>query len=277
MANYSGNLVRLQAATDPKIAPGEPDADHYQPSGPEQVPEYYAEQISVPGDMGTEYAGLVLDDGVPRAVVADGPGLGWNPANESSTPVGAGTTPAGQAPGWIGGDPHNAMVDTSWAHNSGTRSAVANHDGQDWPVRQYANEVTGIAGTSFDWRDVGGPSQTWAPPSGDAIDKFIAGTNNYSQNNPDGDQFATGRWGGRTTYGFSPSYFVNQALYIDKPAQTYQVPTAPLTATDPLVGGRYTGRSPDPAMGQLAGNPYLFELGSSPVDSGYGVPVDGVM
>lgn len=277
MATYSGNLTRLQAPTSPKVAPGEPDQAHYEPSGPDGVPAFYAEQISVAPDMGVEYAGLVLDDGVPRAVVATEANLGWNPANESSTPVGAGTTPAGQAPAWIGGDPHNAMVDTSHAHNAGATPLPANHDGNDTAVRTYANPVTGVEGSAFLIRDVGGPTQTWAPPSGDAIDKFIAGTNNYQQNNPEGDQFATGRWGGRTTYGFEPTYYVNTPMYQDKPVQTYQYGTAPLTATDPLVGGRYVGRSADPALGQLAANPYLTELGQPiPADT-YGVPVDGVM
>lgn len=277
MARYSGNLLRLSAPQDPKVAPGEPDVAHFQPSGPNEVPDYYQDQIAVPSDMGADYAGLTLEDGVTRALVADAPSLGWNPANEASVPVGSGTTPAGQAPGWIGGDPHNAAVDTSWAHNRGATPLAANHDGGDWPVRTIANPVTGVEGTSFLFRDVGGPANTWAPPTGDAIDKFIAGTNNYSQNNPEGDQFATGRWGGRVYYGFDPTYFVNQPMYVDKPAQTYQYGTAPLTATDPLVGGRYTGRSADPALSQLAANPYLTELGESITPSGYGVAVDGVM
>lgn len=277
MARYSGNLLRLAAPQDPKVAPGEPDASHYQPSGPDQVPGYYQEQISVSPDTGTEYAGMRLEDGVPQAIVAGAPSLGWNPANESSTPVGSGQTPAGQAPGWIGGDPHNAAVDTSWYHNRGVTPLPANHDGNDWPVRTYANPVGGVEGTSFLFREVGGPQHTWAPPTGDAIDKFIAGTNNYAQNNPEGDQFAVGRWGGRVNYGFEPTYFVHQPMYIDKPAQTYQYGTAPLTATDPLVGGRYTGRSAAPAMGQLATNPYLTELGESVTPTGYGVPMDGVI
>lgn len=277
MPRYSGNLLRLAAPQDPKVAPGEPDTAHNQPSGYDEVPGYYREQISVPADTGTEYAGLTLEDGVPRAIVAGQPSLGWNPANESSEPVGSGKTPTGQSPQWISGDPHNAAVDTSWAHSRGATPLPANHDGNDWPVRTYANPVGGVEGTSFLFREVGGPQNTWAQPSGEAIDKFIAGTNNYAQNNPEGDQFATGRWGGRAYYGFEPSYFVNTPMYQDKPAQTYQYGTAPLTATDPLVGGRYTGRSAEPSLGQLAANPYLTELGQSITPAGYGVPVDGVM
>jgi hypothetical protein len=192
-------------------------------------------------------------------------------------PVGSGDTPAGQVPGWIGGDPHNAAVDTSHAHNAGVTPLPANHDGQDYPVRTYANPVTGVEGSEFKFREVGGPQNTWAQPTGDAIDKFISGTNNYAQNNPEGDQFAVGRWGARVNYGFEPAYFVHTPMFQDKPAQTYQYGTAPLTATDPLVGGRYVGRSADAAMGQLATNPYLTELGGTIDTSGYGVPVDGVM
>lgn len=277
MARYSGNLLRLAAPENPKVAPGEPDRSHYAPSGPDEVPGYRAEQISVPADTGIEYAGARLEDGVPQAIVAGQPGLGWNPAEAASEPVGSGHTPVGQAPRWLQGDPHNAAVDTSHAHNKGATPLPANHEGRDWPVRTYANPVAGVEGSQFLFREVGGPQNTWASPTGDAIDKFIAGTNNYPQNNPEGDQFAPGRWGGRVYYGFEPSYFVNQPLYTDNPPQTYQYRTAPLTATDPLVGGRYVGRSAEPAMGQLATNPYLTELGESITPSGYGVAVDGVI
>src|SRR5690606_36508144 len=277
MARYSGNLLRLAAPQDPKVAPGKPDDAHFQPSDPSEVPGYYQEQITVPADTGAEYVGARLEDGVPVAVMAGQPTLGWKPANESSEPVGSGHTPTGQVPRWLAGDPHNAAVDTSHRHNRGTTPLPSNHDGHDWPVRTFAIPVGGVEGTSFLFREVGGPQNTWAQPSGDAIDKFIAGTNNYHANNPEGDQFAVGRWGGRVNYGFEPSYYVNQPMFIDKPAQTYQYGTVPLTATDPLVGGRYVGRSAAPALGQLAANPYLTELGESITPAGYGVSVDGVV
>ena len=277
MARYSGNLLRLAVPANPQVAPGEPDPAHDFPSGPDQVPNFRAQEITVPDNLGPEYAGLTLEDGVPRAVVTGQPSEGWNPASTSSEPVGSGNTPTGVMPAWLQGNPHNAAVDTSFAHSRGITPLPANHDGNDWPARTYANPVGGVEGTSFLFREVGFPQNTWAPPSGSNIDKFIAGTNNYAQNNPEGDQFATGRGGGRVYYGFEPSYYVHTPMYQEHPAQTYQYGTAPLTATDPLVGGRYTGRSPDPALGQLATNPYLTELGESVTPVGYGVAVDGVV
>ena len=63
-------------------------------------------------------------------------------------------------------------------------------------------------------------------------------------------------------------------MFQDKPAQTYDRRTAPVTARDPLVGGGYTST---PAMGQLAANTWLTELGESVTPVGYGVPVDGAI
>ncbi|WP_159056791.1 hypothetical protein, partial [Streptomyces yokosukanensis] len=78
MAAYSGNILRMKAPQDPSINPGGPDDAHAAPSGPEGVPDFRAVEITVPGDLGTEYAGLTMDDGVSRAITAGQPGLGWN-------------------------------------------------------------------------------------------------------------------------------------------------------------------------------------------------------
>jgi hypothetical protein len=282
VARYSGNLLRLNAPTEPKIAPGEPDTAHANPSGPEGVPDYRAAEISVPADMGVEYAGLVLEDGIPRAVTAGQPSLGWNAPSSAMTPPGSGGTPAGTAPRWLSGDPHNAEVDTSFAATA--RGAIAGSPyrgsvtgahaaGDDTLPYRIANPV-GVEGTAFLEREAGFPEQTWADPSGGTgVDKFIGGTNSYSASNPEGDQY-THRGGGRVHFGFDTQYFVHQPMYVDKPAQTYDRRTAPVTARDPLVGGAYTST---PAMGQLAANPWLTELGESVVPAGYGVAVDGVI
>ncbi|HEX5566660.1 MAG TPA: hypothetical protein VFY14_06975 [Streptomyces sp.] len=281
MAAYTGNILRLKAQEKLSNVPGL-DGAHAEPSGLEGVPDYRADQISVPPTMGQEYAGLVLEDGVPRAVVAGQPSLGWNAPYAASTPVGSGGTPAGQAPGWTAGDPHNAAVDTSFAaaargaiHGSIYRGSVSpvHAAGDDTLPARRANPV-GVAGSSFLQRLAEFPREIWAEPTGAGADKFVAGTNSYSSSNPEGDQYATGRGGGQAFYGFESPYFVHQELYIDKPAQTYERRTAPVTARDPLVGGRYYNT---PIMGQLASNPWLTELGEAVMPEGYGVPVDGVM
>lgn len=282
LARYSGNLLRLKAPQSPHVNPGGPDASHNEPAGPEGVPETRAQEISVPADLGTEYAGLTLEDGVPRAIVADRPGLGWNAPEQAMTPVGGGGTPAGYAPQWVQGDPHNAEVDTSFA--GGARGALpgstarggirAVHGVGDDTHPAYRANPVGTEGTSFLERAVGFPEQVWAEPTGAGVDKFIGGTNSYSASNPEGDQY-THRGGARVHYGFEPNYFVHTPMFQDKVPQLYDRRTAPVTATDPLVGGRYDRT---PALGQLAQNTWVSELGSAPtLDSGYGVPVDGVM
>jgi hypothetical protein len=280
MARYSGNLLRLNAPQEPRIAPGEPDSAHAMPSGPEGVPEYRAQEITVAEDLGTEYAGLRLDDGVE--ILTEGqPSLGWNAPNAAMTPPGSGGTPNGFAPGWTAGDPHNAGVDTSFA--GGARGAIAGSTahadlravhgiGDDSLPYKIANPV-GVEGTAFLEREAGFPEQMWAEPSGPGADKFIGGTNSYPTSNPEGDQY-TYRGGGRVHYGFDTGYFLHTPMFQDKPAQTYDRRTAPITATDPLVGGAYTNT---PTMGQLAANTWVSELGESVVPSGYGVAVDGVM
>lgn len=278
---YSGNLMRLKAPQDPKIAPGEPDAAHVAPSGPEGVPNYRAEEITVSPELGTEYAGLTLEDGVPRAVVVGDPHLGWNAPEAAMTPIGGGGTPAGLVPTWTSGDPHNAGVDTSFAggargsipgstHNAGVRSVYG--QGDDSRPGHTANPV-GVAGSSFLERLIDFPKQMWAEPSGGGADKFIAGTNSYAASNPEGDNF-NNRYGARVHYGFESEYFVHQQMFIDRPAQTYDRRTPPVTATDPLVGGQYSNT---PILGQLASNTWVTELGESVTPVGYGVPVDGVM
>src|ERR1041384_3080060 len=112
LARYSGNLLRLNAPQTPHVNPGGPDPDHNEPSGPDGVPEYRAQEITVPPDRGTDYAGLTLEDGVPRALVAGQPHLGWNAPEEAMVPVGSGRTPAGTAPNRTQGDPHNAETAT---------------------------------------------------------------------------------------------------------------------------------------------------------------------
>lgn len=282
MARYSGNLLRMAAPGEPKIAPGGPDASHAQPSGPEGVPEYRAEEITVSPELGAEYAGLTMDDGVPRAIVVGQPSLGWNAPEESSTPVGSGGTPAGTAPAWSQGNPHNAGVDTSWARAARGQVpgspyagslAPVHASGDDTEPYRRANPV-GVAGTRFLARLADFPRQIWAEPTGAGADKFIAGTNSYAASNPDNDQYAPGRGEGRAYYGFESDYFVHQPMFVDRPAQTYDRQTAPVTARDPLVGGQYYNT---PAMGQLAANTWLTELGESAVPSGYGVPVDGAI
>jgi hypothetical protein len=274
MARYSGNLLRLAAPQDPQIAPGEPDASHFQPSGPEGVADYYADKIAVAPDQGIEYAGTRLDDGIPEAIVVGQPGVGWNAPETAIVPVGSGKTPAGSAPSWTRGDPHNAAVDTSHANSKGATALPPNHNGNDTDPYTYTNPMVGVAGTSFLERQAEFPRETWAEPSGAGVDKFIGGTNSYHANNPEGDQFAEGRGGGRVHYGFDTGYFVHQPMFIDKPNQMYERRTTPITATDPLVGGRY---STTPMMGQLASNTWLTELGSSVTPEGYGVPVDGAI
>lgn len=278
---YSGNLLRMSAPQEPKTAPGEPDASHAVPSGPEGVPGYRAEEITVSADLGTEYAGLTLEDGVPRAVVVGDSHLGWNAPESAMVPVGGGGTPAGLAPAWTSADPHNANVDTSFA--GGARGAIPGSvyhggvrpvygSGDDSHPGHTANPV-GVAGSSFLERLIDFPKQMWAEPSGQGADKFIAGTNSYTSSNPEGDNF-TNRYGARVHYGFESPYFVHQQMFIDRPAQTYDRRTPPVTATDPLVGGRYVNT---PILGQLAENTWMSELGESVTPTGYGVPVDGVM
>lgn len=279
---YSGNLLRLNAPQDPKQAPGEPDAAHTNPAGPEGVPNFREQEITVPGDLGVEYAGLDMDDGMPRAIVAGQPSLGWNAPETAMVPPGSGATPAGYAPGWAQGDPHNAEVDTSFrtaARGSlpgstfrGDVNAVHGAGDDSLPYR-LANQI-GVAGSSFLERLFDFPRQIWAEPSGAGVDKFIAGTNSYGANNPEGDQYAEGRGGARAHYGFEAPYFVHQPMFIDKPIQTYDRRTAPTTARDPLVGGPYSNT---PVMGQLAANTWVTELGEAVLPEGYGVAVDGVM
>lgn len=274
MARYSGNLLRLAAPQEPKIAPGEPDAAHDRPSGPEGVADYYATKIATTPDQGIDYAGLRLDDGVPEAIVAGQPGVGWNAPDTAMVPPGSGRTPAGFAPAWTRGDPHNAQVDTSHASGKGATALPPNHEGNDSGPYTYANPMVGVEGSSFLEREAEFPREMWAEPTGPGADKFIAGTNSYRASNPEGDNFAEGRGEGRVHYGFESPYFVHQRMFIDKPNQFYERRTAPITATDPLVGGRY---STTPIMGQLAANPWLNELGTSVTPEGYGVAVDGVM
>lgn len=279
---YSGNLLRMNAPQDAHTQPGSPDPDHAQPSGPEGVPDYRAQQITVPGDMGTEYAGLTMEDGIPYAIVAGQPSLGWNAPEAAMSTPGGGSTPAGQAPAWTQADPHNAQVDTSFAgaargaivgsaYGAGIRSVHG--VGDDSHPGHMANPV-GVEGTSFLERPVGFPEQIGAEPSGAGADKFIAGTNSWSASNPDGDQYSH-RSGARVHYGFDTGYFVHTPMFQDKPAQTYEIPQAPATATDPLVGGSYRRT---PMLGQLAQNTWVSELGTSEQPpAGYGVAVDGVM
>lgn len=284
MSNYSGNVLRMGAPADPRLSPGGPDDAHSAPSGPEGVPEYRAVEITVPASMGTEYAGLVLDDGIPRAVVANQPSLGWNaPDTGLKDPPGSGGTPAGRAPAWAHSDPHNADVDTSfasarygsiWGSRFAANAAPVHATGDDTLPYRHANELTGTKGSTFLERLADFPRQMWAEPTGAGADKFIAGTNSYGANNPDNDQYAEGRGGARAHYGFESEYFIHQPMYIDKPAQTYDRRTSPITSRDPLVGGGYVNT---PVMGQLASNPWLTELGASAIPAGYGVPVDGVM
>lgn len=278
---YSGNILRLKAPSAPRVNPGGPDSAHDMPSGPEGVPDYRAEEISVPGDLGTQYAGLTLEDGVPRAIVAGQPSEGWNAPHAAMNTPGGGGTPAGYAPNWTSGDPHSAEVDTSFA--GGARGAIAGSPynagirgvhgvGDDTKPAYLANQV-GTEGTRFLEREVDFPKATGAEPSGPGADKFIAGTNAWSASNPEGDNF-TNRWGARVHYGFESDYFVHTPMFQDKPAQTYDRRVPPAVATDPRVGGS-TPRTP--SLGTLASNPWLTELGTSVEPSGYGVAVDGVM
>lgn len=283
MASYSGNILRLKAPQDTRLNPGRPDESHDEPSGPEAVPPTRAAEISVSADMGTEYAGLTLEDGVPLAVVAGQPGLGWNAPNLASQPVGNGATPAGYAPNWTQGDPHNPNVDTSYA--SAARGAIygstatgntssVHAAGDDTAPYKHANPV-GVAGSSFLERLIDFPKQMWAEPSGAGADKFIGGTNSYASSNPEGDNY-TDRYGARAHFGFESEYFIHTPMFQDKPAQTYEHRTTPTTARDPLVGGAYANT---PILGQLAANTWLSELGTAPATTpaGYGVPVDGGM
>lgn len=282
MATYSGNVLRLGAPQHPQISPGGPDSSHNEPSGPDQVPNFRAVEINVPAGMGAEYAGLTLDDGMARAVVAGQPSLGWNAPNSASTPVGSGGTPAGNAPAWTAGDPHNAQVDTSGASarygalpgsRYGANTNSVHSAGDDTHPAYLANQI-GTAGTSFLERLAEFPRQIWAEPTGQGADKFVAGTNSYASSNPEGDQYAEGRGLARVHWGFQTDYFVHQAQYIDKPAQFYERRTPPVTARDPLVGGQYYNT---PIMGQLAANTWVTELGESVTPGGYGVAVDGVV
>lgn len=282
MAAYSGNILRMSAPQQPRIAPGAPDTSHAEPSGPDGVPQYRAEEIGVPADMGAEYAGLTLDDGVPRAITAGQPSLGWNAPSAAMTSVGGGGTPAGYAPGWISGDPHNAEVDTSFA--AAARGAIAGspyrggvagvHGAGDDSLPYRAANPVGVAGSSFLERLAEFPRQIWAEPTGQGADKFVGGTNSYASSNPEGDQYAEGRGLARAHYGFESPYFLHTPMFQDKPAQTYDRRTAPITARDPLVGGAYANT---PVMGQLAANTWLTELGETVTPVGYGVPVDGAV
>jgi hypothetical protein len=196
--------------------------------------------------------------------------------------VGSGANPAGNAPAWSAGDPHNAEVDTSFraaAYGSlpgsryGANTSHVHASGDDTLPYRIANPV-GVAGSTFLERLADFPRQIWAEPTGAGADKFVAGTNSYASSNPEGDQYAEGRGLARVHYGFESPYFVHQPLYIDKPAQFYDRRTPPVTARDPLVGGNYYNT---PVMGQLAANTWLTELGETVTPTGYGVAVDGVM
>jgi hypothetical protein len=282
MATYSGNILRLNAPQTPKIAPGAPDTAHAEPSGPEGVPGFRAQEITVPGDLGTEYAGMTMEDGVPRAITAGQPSIGWNAPEAAMVPVGGGGTPNGYAPAWTQADPHNAAVDTSFASarygaiaGSPYRAGAAGvHGTGDDSLPYRAANPVGVEGSSFLERLWEFPRQIWAEPTGQGADKFVAGTNSYGSSNPEGDQYAEGRGGARAHWGFESPYFVHQQMFIDKPAQTYDRRTAPVTARDPLVGGQYYNT---PVMGQLAANTWLSELGESVTPAGYGVAVDGVV
>lgn len=282
MPRYSGNLLRFNAPQDPQLAPGAVDAAHDVPDGYDALPETRRDEIAVAPDLGTEYAGLSLEDGIPLAVVAGQPGLGWNAPEQASTPVGSGGTPAGETTAWTSGDPHNAAVDTSFAGGArgalygspfaaGVRSVYGS--GDDSHPGHTANPV-GVEGSSFLERLVNFPREMWAEPTGPGADKFTAGTNSYASSNPEGDQYAEGRGGARAHYGFESQYFVHTPLYQDKTPQTYDRRTTPVTATDPLVGGAYSNT---PIVGQLAANTWVTELGESTTPAGYGVPVDGVV
>ncbi|NUR38814.1 MAG: hypothetical protein HOV73_01840 [Streptomyces sp.] len=278
---YSGNILRMKAPQDPSLSPGEPDAAHSAPSGPEGVPDYRAQEITVPGDTGVQYAGLTIEDGIERAIVAGQPGLGWNAPDAAMVPVGGGGTPAGYAPSWAASDPHNAQVDTSYA--AAARGAIAGspyggsfsgaHAVGDDTEPYSRGYPVGVAGSMFLERVVDFPHEIWAEPTGPGVDKFVGGTNSYHSSNPDGDNY-TNRYGARVHYGFESPYFIHQPMFIDKPNQLYERRTTPITARDPLVGGAYSNT---PVMGQLAANPWLTELGESVIPAGYGVAVDGVM
>ncbi|MFJ2307654.1 hypothetical protein [Streptomyces sp. NPDC087787] len=280
MATYSGNVLRMKAPERPHAHPSGPDSAHAEPSGMDALPQRRQDEITVRPDLGAEYAGLTLEDGVERALMAGQPGIGWDAASEAMHTPGDGSTPAGIAPAWLAGDPHNAGVDTSFA--SAARGAIAGSRhranisrvhgvGDDSRPGHTANPV-GVAGTSFLEREAGFPQSIGAEPTGPGADKFIAGTNSWSASNPEGDQFAAGRGGGRAHFGFETGYFVHTPMYQDRPAQTYDRRTAPPVSRDPRVGGTYPRT---PQMGQLAANPWLTELGESVTPSGYGVPVDG--
>lgn len=275
MTQYSGNLLRMAAAQNPAINPGGVDASHGEPSGPDGVPDYRVQEITVPGGTGAEYVGTSLDDGVPGAVLAGQPSVGWDAPDISMETPGGGNTPNGWVPKWLRGDPHNAAVDTSLAHNAGATPLPANHDGNDSGPYTFNNPIVGVEGSSFLERAKGFPTEIWAEPTGPGADKFVAGTNSYRSSNPEGDQYAPGRGGARVHYGFESQYFVHQQMFIDKPNQFYERRTPPITATDPMVGGQH---STTPILGQLAANPWLTQLGNAaPVDTGYGVPVDGAI
>jgi hypothetical protein len=133
--------------------------------------------------------------------------------------------------------------------------------------------MSGVEGTTFLERRIGFPEEIWAEPTGQGADKFIGGTNSYHSSNPEGDNYLY-RGEARVHYGFETNYFLHTPMFQDKPAQFYEIPMAPITSTDPRVGGT-APRTPD--LGQLAENPWLTELGQSVTPAGYGVVVDGVM
>jgi len=267
---YSGNLTRLSQKPDmPRLTSYDPD--HDTPSGPDELDPRLAEQSQVPSGYGQEYQGTQLQ----QQVEAGGGELYWNIPSAASVPLGSGDTPAGQVPKWTHGDPHLTSGE-GWNISSVNRPDARTllHDGND--AGQFGRGTVPLGADVQPYVDhrIGYPQESMAEPVGEAAQKYIAGINSFDANNPEGVNPHGDRDGAKApTQGENP-LFVQHSVHLDHGAQTYEQRTAPITSTEPLVGGQTYTNTPD--MGQLAANPFTYALSKpAPVATGYGPPVGG--
>lgn len=267
---YSGNLVRLTQKPDqPRLTSYDPT--HDVPAGPDQIDPRLAEQTQVPQGYGSQYTGSDLE----QQVQAGGGELTWNIPSASSVPVGSGETPAGQVPSWTHGDPHLSVGD-GWSISSVNRPDARTHlhDGQDSAQFGRGTIPLGVDRQAYSDHRIGYPQASVAEPQGEAAIKFIAGFNSFSANNPEGVNPYGDRDGAKSPITAENPLFVQHSVHMDHGAQTYGRRTVPTTSTEPLVGGQTYTNVVD--MGQLAANPFTYQLASSaPEAAGYGPSVGG--
>jgi hypothetical protein len=269
---YSGNLVRLSQKPDqPRLTSYDPE--HSNPAGPDTIDPRLAEQSQVPAGYGQEYAGTDLD----RQVEATGGELTWNVPSAASVPIGSGQVVPGQVPGWTHGDPHTpASAGDGWSATSVNQpdARTALHDGHD--AAQFGRGTVPLGADRQPYSDhrIGYPQASMAEPTGDAAQKLIGGLNSYAANNPEGVDPYNDRQGAKAPITAENPLFAQHSVHLDHGAQTYERRTAPLTSTEPLVGGQTYTNTTD--MGQLAANPFTYALATpAPAADNYGPSVGG--